>query len=326
MRITEKVKETFWLEIAKSCPYATYFHTPYWAELMTKTFFYIDITKGFIFDDGTRVIFPFMRIKKNIFKGFLDDYISGPFYVHGGPISDRELSKQQIDEIIEYIKATFKHYNSMVIRGNPFNHDIIVHGFQKVNDSNYVVELFKYNNEIELLKSYSKRQRTYVNKAKESSLIIKEASSLNEYEKFYELYQKSIKYWHEDFASYPLKLFQNLYNQKNKYMRFLAIYNNKKMIGGEIAFYWNAHCSSWLAYYNREYSKLNAQRYSIHLDYLYCIEKGIKYYDLGNCGGIKGLQYFKESMGGKAYPYCVWLKENKFLKKIRFIKKKMKFF
>ena len=326
MRVIEKVKKTFWLEIAKNCPYATYFHTPYWAELMAKTFSYIDITKGFIFDDGTRVVFPLMCRKRNLLKGLLSDYVSGPPYVYGGPISDTKLNTQQIDEIIEYIKRTFKYYNSILIRGNPFTQNITVPGFQKVEDFNYVVELFKYKNENDLLKIYTKRYRRYINKAKKLNLIIKEASNLNEYEKLYEMYQKNIKYWHEDHTNFPLKLFQNLYRQKNKYMRFWVVYKNNEMLGGDITFYWNQHCCDWIGYYDREYSDLRPARYRLHIDYMNCIAKGIKFYDLGKCGGIKGLENFKESVGGKVYPYCAWLKENKFLKKMRFIKKKMTFF
>lgn len=33
MRVLERVKQAFWEEVAKSCPYATFFHNPYWSKL-----------------------------------------------------------------------------------------------------------------------------------------------------------------------------------------------------------------------------------------------------------------------------------------------------
>lgn len=307
MKVIEKVDRSFWMEIAESCPYATYFHTPYWADLMAKTFFYIDITKGFIFDGGTKVIFPFMYRKRNILKGFLKDYVSGPLYVYGGPISDTKLSIQQIDEIIEYIKCTSKYYNSILIRGNPLTQNITVPGFRKVEDFSHVVKLFKHEDAGDFLKIYPRRYRDYVSKAERNNmLIVKEATTLEEYEKLYDIYQRSIKYWDVDATGYPLKLFQNLYYLKNKYIKFWVSYYKTKMIGGDITLCWNDHCDWWLSYYDRKYSRLRAQRYRLHIDYIDCKAKGIKFYDLGESAGISGLELFKESVGGgKIYSYCL---------------------
>ena len=185
---------------------------------MGKTFSCIDITKGFIFDDGTRVVFPFIRQKQSFFIGIFDDYISGLPYVYGGPIADREMTKQQLYEIIEYINSAFKMYNKVLIRGNPFGQDITPIGFEKVKDLSHVVELFKCENEEELLKSYMKSFRRQIKSAiKSNVLTIKEANTSDEYEKFYGLYQKSKKYWGDNILTdFPLPLFQNIYNMKNK--------------------------------------------------------------------------------------------------------------
>jgi len=70
MKVIEKINSTFWEDVARNCSYATFFHSRNWAELMSKTFSYIDITKGFIFDDGTRVVFPFMKKKSPLLKEY----------------------------------------------------------------------------------------------------------------------------------------------------------------------------------------------------------------------------------------------------------------
>lgn len=328
MRILEKVKQTFWEDVARSCPYATFFHTPYWSQLMEKTFSCVDITKGFIFDDGTRVVFPFIRQKHEYFKGILDDYISGLLYVYGGPIADGEMTKQQLDEIIEYINSTFKMYSTILIRGNPYGKDINSIGFKKVKDFSHVVELFKYKNEEDLFRGYSERYRTYIRKAKKSNMLqVKESSSLDDYERIYQIYKESFKYWDgEILTDYSLALFQNFYNLKCKHIKLWTTYYENKMIGGEITLYWNDNCVSFSAHYDREYSKLHGRRYTEHNIFLDCLEKGIKFYDFRQSGGVKGVEDYKGSMGAKEYPYSAWMKENKLLKKIKYVKNSTKLF
>jgi hypothetical protein len=320
MKVIEKVDLSFWLDVAKSCSYATFYHTPYWAQLMTDTFAYIDETRGFVFDDGTKAVFPFMRIRKRFFD---DNYISGPLFVHGGPISDKKLSDQQSNEIIEYMTSSYKDYNRIIIRGNPFNQGINVPGFRKIDDVDFVIEIFKYKNEQDLIGSYAKNVRYKINKAKRSNIIMKNASSLKEYEKLYELYQKCITYWRRDLTHHPLKLFQNMYNFNNKNVRCTVAYKDNEMIGGEIRFCWNESICGKFSYYNRAYSRLHACEYRRHLDSLFCMQEGIKYYNLGPSGGEKGLEYFKKTLGAKEYPYCAWIKENSALEKLRAIKRKI---
>lgn len=324
MEVIEKVKKTFWTDVARNCSYATFFHTPHYSELMTNTFPFRDITKGFIFDDGTRVVFPFLQRKKNIFRGFLSDYVSGLLYVYGGPIADKELSDQKLDEIFEYINSTFVKYDNILIRGNSFIQNITPRGFQEIKDFSHVAELFKCDSEEDLFMSYSKRYRSYVRKAQKSgTLVVKEASTLDEYERLYKLYQQTIQYWDRILTDYPFKLFQNIYYLKCQDIKLWTVYYENNMIGGDVTLYWNDNCCMWLSYHDREYSKLQQRRYMLHNVFLDCKEKGIKYYDFLQSGGIKGLEEFKESMGGKVYPHSAWLKENDFLKKIRGIKRNM---
>lgn len=324
MKVIEKVERTFWEDVARNCAYATFFHTPYWSELMSKTFSYIDVTKGFVFDDGTKVIFPFMRRKRRRLKGLLHlyDYVSGPPYMYGGPISDGELNKQQLHEIIEYINSTFEMHDIVLIRGNPFGPNIKPTGFQEVKDFSHVVELFKYRDERDLLKSYEWRSSgRCIQSAKESNvLIIKEGTALNEYETLYQIYKGSFKHWDKVITDYPQILFQNLFNLKNKYIKLWTVYYKNNMIGGMITLLWNNYCTGFISYHDRKYSKLHGNRYIFHNCFLDCIEKGFRYYDFMQSGGIKGVEDFKKSMLGKEYPHTAWLKKNKFLGKMRRIK------
>jgi len=329
MRIIEKVSYQFWEEVARACPYATFFHTHYWAEVIEKSFICANITKGFVFEDGTRVVFPLILIKKRYLKGSinLNNYISGMLFVYGGPIADKDLTKQQLDEIMEYINSKFSKYDEVIIRGNPYCQNIKPYGFKEVKDSSHVVELFMYKNEEDLIKkNYHKQSKRHIIKAKKSNLLtIKTSYSSDEYERLYFIYKKSFRYWKvKPLTNYPLSLFRNLCKLKCKYKKLWVAYYKNKIIGGEIILYWNDFCTSFLPYFDKEYSKYEGRRYTEHNIFLDCIEKKIKYYDYLQSGGIKGLEFYKSSMGGKEYSYSSWVKKNKILKKIRYIKNKVK--
>ena len=320
MKIIEKVNRTFWEDVAKNCIYATFFHTPYWADLIGKTFVCQDVTRGFLFEDGTRAVLPLMK-RKTSFIRTSDDYISGIPYVYGGPIAEKALRKEQFAEIIEYVNATFKRYNTILIRGNPFTANFPLKGYQEVKDCSHVSELYKYKDEENLFKSYSPRYRTYIKRAIESnSLVVKEAITSNEYDLLYTLYQQSIRHWDKSLTNYPLALLRNVYNLKNNHIKLWAVYCEDIMIGGDIILYWNDHCCMWLSYHNRNYSHLHARRYLIHNISLDGIKKGIKLYDFLQSGGIKGVEKFKRSLGGKEYLHQAWIKESLLSKKIKQVK------
>ncbi len=324
MRIIEKIKQPFWEEIAQNCPHATFFHTPYWSELMTKTFSHEDMTKGFIFDNGTRAVFPLVREKSPPLRRFLrwDNYISGVAYTYGGPISDKPLSTDQLDELIEYIGSMVKRYHLFIIRENPFTQKIRPSGFEEIEDLSHVFELFRCRNEEDLLKRYHKRVRRYVKKnLKNNTLEIKEADSRDEYKELYRIYLKSTTHWDRLLTDYPFELFQNIYDLKNDYIRLWAVYYENKMIGGEIDLYWNDYCSAFVSYHEREYSKLQARTYMYHRIFLDCLAKGFKYFDFKQSGGIKGVEEFKRRMGGKEYHYSAWVKENNAARRLTTIKK-----
>ena len=328
MKVVEKVDRNFWEDVAGRSSSATFFHTPLWSSLMEKTFSCVDITKGFIFENGTRVVFPFVRYKQGIFHGFLNDYISGLLYVYGGPISDKSLDKQQYNEIIEYIDHTFKKYSRILIRGNPYCKPIETFGYRGVIDCSHLVELYKYGKEEDLFRIYDKRGRRHIQREISSGrLSITKSISSSEYEKLYQLYRKSFRYWgRKIMTNYPLALFQNLYKIRSNHIEFWTVYYKNKMIGGEFFLLWNNNCMEFCPYFDRDYSRFHARRFLLHNIFVRYKEKGIRYFDFLQSGGTKGVEDFKRSMGGQMYYHKAWIKESRFLRAARYAKKCLRLF
>ena len=313
MRVIEKVKKDFWEDVAARSSHATFFHTPHWSDIISKTFGHTDITSGFMFDDGTRAVFPLMCRNPKFTMGLLHDYVSGPPYVYGGPIAEKELTSQQLAEILAYIRSRCTAYSSILIRGNPYARQLTLQGFKEVKDHSHVTELFKHKDEKDLFTTYSGRSREHIKSAIKSDIQIREVSGVNAYEELYAIYVSMFKYWGDTvLTSYPMALFKNFYYQKNQNIKLWAAYYNDKMIGGEMALYWSDKCTPYFSYHNREYSKLNARRLLLHTQFLYCLTNGYKYFDFMLSGQIKGLENFKKSMGAQVYTHTAWLKENRF--------------
>ena len=92
MRIIKNVDDQFWLDVARKCDYATFFHTPYWHRLAEKTFpHYQDVTLGVELDTGTRAVIPLLetgRVGKGLFRSMVSTFAG----CYGGLIADGPLS------------------------------------------------------------------------------------------------------------------------------------------------------------------------------------------------------------------------------------------
>ena len=76
-----------WNQVCESCTYATFFHTPVWAELVVKAFKNLRIaTKAYLFDDGTMAVLPLVEHRAGL-KGFFKTYESMFPRVYGGIIA-----------------------------------------------------------------------------------------------------------------------------------------------------------------------------------------------------------------------------------------------
>lgn len=325
MKVIEKVQPELWEDVAWNCAHATYFHTHYWADFIENTFPLEDVTKAFVFDNGVRAVFPLMLQRHPKWKSrFLDEYISGPLYVYGGPIADGELREAQIEEMMQYIVSVSKKSRSILLRGNPFAKNLHMSGFAEVPDFSQVVELYRHKNEIDLLRSYSRGIRSRINKAKHVKWNLRKEKTWDKLEDFYKLYQESKKYWNDDILTdYPLNMFQNISNMNSQNVFFWTIYYEKEIVGGNIILQWNDFCQLFLTFFNRAFSNLHANRFLLHKNFLDCMEKDIKYFDLRQSGGHKGVEFFKHTLGSKKYAHSSLVKENKLLRQYSILRKKL---
>jgi len=286
---------------------------------MSKTFDYTDITKGFIFDDGTKVVLPFMRRKRLIF----DEYISGPPFVYGGPISISEIKEGHIQELAEYIKTIAEPYKTIIIRGNPYQKTFVFDGFSKVNDHSHILDLTGFASEADYMQKKNYHYKEYMRIWRKAKLEVKKEVDAGDYETFYKIYRKLRSTWNVQLTNHPISLYKNIAAMDSPGRTLWSVYLGNTMIGAEVNFVYNKKCCAFLAAFDKEYSKFEPRRFLLHHIIVSCIESGISFYDLLTSGGLTSLEQFKLSVGGREYPHVAWLRENPVLVNLRQIKKRM---
>ncbi len=308
MKVINKVSQELWDDVASKCDYATFFHTYTWAKIITDTYDNYKIaTKAFIFDDGTRVIFPLIETSSSL-KGFARTYQSMIPGVYGGPLSDKEVLDDKTKSIFRSLINSRTKYISIL--SNPFLR-FDLNGYYKAKSCfTHLLTLDKGFDTI--WKSFTKGHKSSSKKAEKKGVCVRVSENLKDYEEYYSVYKDSIRRWGKRTTShYSFKLFENIYNSQNKNIRlWLALIENE-VIGGALVFYWNNHVVWWHGASIEKffsYCPANLLQTKIIKD---ACERGYRYYDFNPSGGHKGVEKFKESFGAVRCELSFWYWENK---------------
>jgi len=319
MQVFNEVNFNEWQEIVDKCEYATFFHTPTWSKVFSETYSKMEIaTKKFVFGDGTIVILPLIKTKA--IRGLFSSYISSIAGVYGGIISERAIKEKELNKIFIYlIKGDSANIS---VTGNPFFDYNLPKQFQTEEDFTQIIKLGK--DEEKIWENYKYSNRKQIKKAKRSGVVCREAMNIDEWKKYYFIYQEAIKRWgNEATSSYPFSLFENMFKSKNPSIKLWLVIYDGKIVGGNLNFYHNVHCVEWHASFLSDYFKYGIRNFLVHNLILDANAKGYKYYDFNPSGGHEGTMRFKESFGPERLPVKRWEWKNPFVKTIVNIKKRL---
>lgn len=118
MSVLDPAPPELWDRVCERCPYATFFHTRHWAEVMVATFPHLRIaTRAYLFEDGTVAILPLLHSRAGA-HGFFRGYDSMFPGVYGGIIAEGDLSEEQVRRIY----ASMRGLRTAWVRvfGNPY--------------------------------------------------------------------------------------------------------------------------------------------------------------------------------------------------------------
>lgn len=310
MKVVHNVNIKEWQEVVERCEYATFFHTPVWSKNFIKTYPRFKIaTKKFIFNDGKKIILPL--VATTAYKGLFNIYYSSIGGVYGGWISDQNLSEKQINLIIKWINKNLKNFTWRI---NPFDKKL-----RNINIPNTQEDFTQYLDLRQgfdsIYKLWTKEHSSVARKARKAckeDVIIKQADSWEDWLKYFEIYQNSIKRWGNNVSSeYPIELFKDLFQEQSKNIKLWFAYFEEKPIAGALCFYHNQHVVYWHGaalknYFSKKPS--NLLQYEIIKN---ACENGYWWYDFNSSGGHEGVVKFKKSFGVEKINYAILNKRSK---------------
>jgi len=286
----------FWEEVVSKCECATFYHTYLWSKVLAEAYpIYEVCPKGFIFDDGTKALIPILRSKS---KGFFKQrhrLKSLPFGFYGGPIYTGSWSDEKNKELYSYFNSRKISFH---IESNPFFGYDLPDYFHKSQVATYVIRLDRSVDE--LWKQLSSGHRKSVKKALKMGVKVRKATSREEYEAYYNVYQDTLKRWGDNtIISYPHSFFLKLLESQYDFVTLWLAELGDKIIAGIIMLYWNKVAYAWhgcsLASFAK-YHPNNLLNWSMIQD---ALNKNYQFYDFGPSGKLKGVEDFKRHFGAE---------------------------
>jgi hypothetical protein len=310
-----------WNQICSASELTTFFHTRTWAEVLSASFpRWSTMPIALEFSDGNLMVLPLMQRKKWIPTGrYGESMLPG---VYGGPVFMHAPS----EEHWQVLWSAVNKFSNIIIFGNPFLPEFGSPNAVRRAISTQVLDLTPGIDQI--LKSFRKGHRADLKAARKMGVEVKVASSIEEVDAYFEIYQGALARWGKKASGfYPRQLFHNLFRLPeygNSVKLWLALHQNK-VIAGALLFYHNVHVVYWHGAANSNYMSYHP----VHLLVTAAIEEsslsGFRWFDFNPSGGFKGVEHFKSGFGtqsleffayrrlnaaGKAFRLCRYLKES----------------
>jgi hypothetical protein len=300
--ITQATRDK-WLSAAERCPYATYFHTPYWYDIITPKQKHIALDVSF--DDGASAIIPIAKVRR--MGGMLIDHFSSPGGTYGGWLSTSTLS----GEHIKLLTGVLASYKNLTFRVNPFdeNSQSVISLSNTplstkrtlTDDFTHILDLTKGADE--LLHGLTNGHKRAIASAVRGGLSVKPAESSEEWERYYGLYRESLARWRAGGSAlkprtvYPRALFRRVYeNRTGNEILWLALKDGEP-VAGALFFYWGRHAVGWHGAASARHFRLRPNNLLLWEVMLDAERRGYEIFDFNPSGGYGGVESFKRHFG-----------------------------
>jgi hypothetical protein len=300
MKSVENPTLELWSQVVLRSEYATFFHTPTWAQIIVETYpeFHI-ATQGFVLDDGAVAIVPMVStVERNGYFKWYESMFPGGY---GGVIAERNLTQAETDQIFEQLADCHTVY--IHIMGNPYTDMNLPSRYKCSEHFTHVLPLDQGLDAI--LNNYRSGHKYSIKKARKLAVEIGVAESEEDWRAYYAAYEDSLARWGDNtLVSYPYTLFEQLYRRHSDNIKLWVARINGDLATGCLIFYHNQHVDYWHAATREKY-------YSYGLGPLLTTEiirdacqRGFRYYDFNPSGRLKGVEGYKEGFGAQKRYFC----------------------
>jgi Acetyltransferase (GNAT) domain len=290
-----------WLDVARSCDYATFFHTPIWSELVTRTFPELrNVTRYAMLGSGTRVVLPLVETARRL-GGRLSFAQSTAFGCYGGLIADGPVDEPARDQV--HRSALRSGIVELEITQSPFA-PFSAPSFRAVGIRDDFTDLLSLAGGFSAVSArFTSERRREIKKGRESGVRTRVATTLDDYRSYFAAYEDSLRRWGEGVTlRYPWDLFEVCHDLAQRHPAHVKLWlaeQDGETLGGALNFYWNQHAVGWhSAAYTRAFDSYAFAILVADAVEEAC-ERGFAWFDLNPSGGLEGVAAFKSRFGGE---------------------------
>lgn len=305
-----------WDFIWRNCDYATYFHSREWAEIWN---IYTNgkicpHPKLVVFSDGSKALIPlsFEKIMNQVIINKV--YLSSPGGTFGGWISQDELNIEHAFLLYHFI---IENLSNLVWRVNPYDKNISSIKLTTTQEDETNVLNLGCGFEA-IYKTWTKGHSSAVRKARKEGVSVKLATTLDEWNIYYQVYEESFKRWGNKASSkYEWTIFEEMFKRNSPNIKlWLAIYQDT-IVAGALIFYAKQHTVYWHGAALSNYFYVRPVNLLIYEAIKNACESGYTWFDFNPSGKHEGVKAFKKSFGTESLACPVVRKYNYSLKVLK---------
>ena len=152
-----------------------------------------------------------------------------------------------------------------------------------------------------MLRRAHKSCRCSIKRAIREGVVVRAATSQNEWKSYYEIYHDSLRRWGKrSRSSYPWDLFEEMLNRHSPHIKLWLAYLREKAIAGALCFYTKEHAVYWHGGAPSDFfssQPVNLLMYEIVKD---ACTRGCWWFDFNPSHSLEGVRAFKKSFGTEA--------------------------
>ncbi|MGZ7209601.1 MAG: peptidoglycan bridge formation glycyltransferase FemA/FemB family protein [Methanobacterium sp.] len=291
-----KVSDKEWEEIILKSDNSSFHNSPLWAKVMEKTHNYRTATR--LYDiNGKEILIPMMELNLNKFG--LKRVVSMPGNNDGGIFSESEITTDDSKAIVNDIVGG-RNLSLIINLLSKESFSQLKEEWKYKDDWNYTHILDLEGKTFEdIWKNYNGKTRTSIRKAEKTGVEVRDATSLNDFKIFYDIFSNASKKWGLETPPEPFQLLENVYKYGSDHVELSLAIKDDKIIAGLLSFLYSKTVNLYMSAFLPEYGTFNPKRMLYSESIEYACQEGCEYLNMGPSGNIDHIGNFKEEFGAE---------------------------
>lgn len=292
-----------WLEVAAASPAATFFHTPYWADVAGADGRWVDATALAVLGDGARAVYPLLAAPRRRLRRLAraESTYAG---CYGGPIAERPLRPEEIGAL--HAAAARRHLPGLrVTLGPGMAGAPAPRGFVRATDHTSVVALGDGFDAA--LTRFDRKQRAAYRRGAEAGLAARPAAGTSDHDAYRSMYASTLERRGErSTAAYPaavLRALARIVDEVPDVGHLWLVEHEGIPAAGVYGFRWGEHMVLWHAASSDLRLPIASPMVTLLAEMMrWAAASGVRTFDMNPSGGLEGVAAFKRRLGAVELP------------------------